>query len=51
MNEGIKCVYSQKSTFMSIFRNSTIDKRLDNLPHLAVFLGSGGDFIGYLLGG
>lgn len=28
---------------MSIFRNSAIDKRLDNSPHLAVLFGSGGD--------
>jgi hypothetical protein len=43
MDDGIKCVYSQKSTFMPIFRNSIIDKRLGNSPHFAVFLGSGGD--------
>lgn len=36
---------------MLIFRNSTIGNDLGDSPHLAVILGSGGDFIGYLLGG
>lgn len=51
MDEVIKRAYSQKSTLMSIFRNSVVGDRQKVLPHLVVFLGSGGDFIGYLLGG
>lgn len=36
---------------MLIFRNSTIGNDLGDSPHLAVILGSGGDFIGYFRGG
>ena len=32
-------------------RNSVVGDRQKVLPHLAVFFGSDGDFIGYLLGG
>lgn len=36
---------------MLIFRNSTIGNDLGDSPHFAIFLGSGGDFIRYFLGG
>ena len=36
---------------MSIFRNSVVGNRQKVLPHFAVFLGSGGDFVGYFVGG
>lgn len=36
--------------FRNSFRNSTVGNDLGDSPHLVVFLGSGGDFVGYLLG-
>lgn len=51
MDEVIKRAYSQKSTLMSIFRNRVVGDRQKVLPHLTIFLGSGSDFVGYLLGG
>ena len=36
---------------MSSNYNSLIISDICNLPHIILFLGHGGDFVGYLLGG